>query len=71
MQNINFIEQEYVRLLNDQNDFNRWNYLKQNFEHYYSQPEKFPKEGEVWMSAFGKNIDLNKMAPGKSFQGLF
>ncbi len=64
---INSIEQEYLTLLRDRVGFSRWNILKQDFEHYYLQPEKFPKEREVWMSAFGKNIGFEQNGTGSNF----
>jgi len=64
---ISIIEQEYMDLLKDKSSFNRWNNLKQDFEHYYLQPEKFPKEGEVWMSAFGKNVGFEQNGTGSNF----
>ncbi len=64
---INNSEQEYVYLLSDKAGFNRWNNLKQDFEHYYRQPKKFPKEGEVWMSALGKNIGFEQNGTGSNF----
>ena len=64
---INLIEQEYIYLLKDKGGFNRWNCLKQYFEYYYRQPEKFPKEGEVWMSALGKNIGFEQNGTGSNF----
>jgi mRNA interferase MazF len=63
----NNIEQEYVYFLRDRCGFDRWNNLKKNFEHYYCRPEKFPKEVEVWMSAFGKNVGFEQNGTGSNF----
>lgn len=48
-------------------DFNTWNELKKTIEHENDKPEKFPKEGEVWMSSLGKNIGYEQNGSGGTF----
>ena len=39
-------------------DLNSWNELKKNIEAEKNDPDKFPKEGEVWMCSLGRNISF-------------
>lgn len=48
-------------------DFNRWNELKKKIETEGNSPDKFPKEGEVWMSSLGRNIGFEQNGSGDSF----
>lgn len=50
-----------------QNDFDYWNELKKKIESEQNDPNKFPKEGEVWMSNLGKNIGFEQNGSGNSF----
>jgi mRNA interferase MazF len=49
------------------NDFNSWNELKKKIEAEKNNPEKFPKEGEIWMSNLGKNIGYEQNGSGDNF----
>jgi len=48
-------------------DFDSWNELKKKIEAEKNDPEKFPKEGEVWMSNLGKNIGFEQNGSGDNF----
>ncbi|MEK7175389.1 MAG: type II toxin-antitoxin system PemK/MazF family toxin [Patescibacteria group bacterium] len=48
-------------------DFNDWNELKKNIEVEKNDPDKFPKEGEVWMCSLGKNIGFEQNGSGNNF----
>jgi mRNA interferase MazF len=48
-------------------DFNSWNELKKKIEADISSPDKFPKEGEVWMSNVGRNIGFEQNGSGDNF----
>ncbi len=48
-------------------DFDLWNELKKNVEAEENDPNKFPKEGEVWMSTLGKNIGFEQNGSGNNF----
>lgn len=49
------------------NDFNCWNELKKKIDFENNRPDKFPKEGEVWISSLGKNIGFEQNGSGDSF----
>ena len=48
-------------------DFDDWNSLKKKIEEDEINPNKFPKEGEVWMSNLGRNIGYEQNGSGDSF----
>jgi mRNA interferase MazF len=48
-------------------DFDRWNEIKKSIEEELDDPDKFPKEGEVWMCTLGKNIGYEQNGSGESF----
>ena len=48
-------------------DFDQWNELKKKIEVEKNEPDKFPKEGEVWMSSLGKNIGFEQNGSGDNF----
>lgn len=48
-------------------DFDRWNKLKKSIEQEIDDPNKFPKEGEVWMCSLGRNIGFEQNGSGDSF----
>lgn len=48
-------------------DFDLWNELKKKIEAEENQPDKFPKEGEVWMSSLGRNIGFEQNGSGDNF----
>lgn len=52
-----------------QKDFDIWNELKKkiNADTKTIEPDRFPKEGEVWMSAVGKNIGFEQNGSGDNF----
>ncbi len=49
------------------NDFDTWNKLKKKIEIDTNEPNRFPKEGEVWMSSLGKNIGFEQNGSGDNF----
>ena len=51
------------------NDFDKWNELKKKIDADVKiiTPDRFPKEGEVWMSATGKNIGFEQNGSGDNF----
>lgn len=48
-------------------DFDSWNELKKKIEEDKSDPDKFPKEGEVWMCSLGRNIGFEQNGSGDNF----
>ena len=48
-------------------DFDLWNELKKKIESEKNDPDKFPKEGEVWMSNIGRNIGFEQNGSGDNF----
>jgi mRNA interferase MazF len=48
-------------------DFDIWNELKKKIEAEDNYPDRFPKEGEVWMSNIGKNIGFEQNGSGNNF----
>ena len=48
-------------------DFDSWNELKKNIEAEKNDPDKFPKEGEVWMCSLGRNIGFEQNGSGDNF----
>ena len=48
-------------------DFNSWNILKKKIETEIDPVDKYPKEGEVWMSTVGKNIGFEQNGSGDNF----
>ena len=48
-------------------DFDSWNELKKKIEDEKNDPDKFPKEGEVWMSSLGRNIGYEQNGSGDNF----
>ncbi len=48
------------------NDFDAWNEIKKKIEQENST-DRFPKEGEVWMSSFGKNVGYEQNGAGDTF----
>ncbi len=48
-------------------DFDLWNKLKKKIEAERNIPDKYPKEGEVWMSSIGKNIGFEQNGSGDNF----
>ncbi len=49
------------------NDFDSWNNLKKKIDAEKNIPNKYPKEGEVWMSTLGKNIGYEQNGSGDNF----
>lgn len=49
------------------NDFDYWNELKKKINIEKKDPDRFPKEGEVWMSALGKNVGFEQNGGGDNF----
>jgi mRNA-degrading endonuclease toxin of MazEF toxin-antitoxin module len=49
------------------NDFDKWNELKKKIDSEIIEPNRFPKEGEVWMSAIGKNIGFEQNGSSDNF----
>src|SRR3989344_2420314 len=48
-------------------DFDSWNELKKKIEDDKNDPDKFPKEGEVWMCSLGRNIGFEQNGSGDNF----
>lgn len=48
-------------------DFDSWNELKKKIDSEIIKPNRFPKEGEVWMSTVGKNIGFEQNGSGDNF----
>ena len=54
--------------MNDDNkEYNSWNELKKKIQSGADTPDFFPQEGEVWMSAIGKNIGYEQNGSGDNF----
>ena len=52
---------------NDDKEYDVWNELKKKIQSDISEPDYFPKEGEVWMSSLGKNIGFEQNGNGTNF----
>lgn len=53
-------------------EFNKWNEIKKKISDSVIKIDRFPKEGEVWMSCYGKNIGfVNKTEVEKIFLDQF
>lgn len=48
-------------------DFDFWNEIKKNIDAESDKPDRFPQEGEVWMSSLGKNIGFEQNGGGSNF----
>lgn len=48
-------------------DFDTWNGIKKDINALPDNPDRFPKEGEVWMSSFGKNVGFEENGAGDNF----
>ena len=54
--------------MNDENkEYDIWNELKKSIQFGIDNPDYFPQEGEVWMSAIGKNIGYEQNGSGDNF----
>ena len=54
--------------MNDENkEYDTWNELKKSIQSGIDNPDYFPQEGEVWMSAIGKNIGYEQNGSGDNF----
>ena len=54
--------------MNDENkEYDLWNKLKKAIQSEIDSPDYFPQEGEVWMSAIGKNIGYEQNGSGDNF----
>jgi mRNA interferase MazF len=49
------------------NDFDRWNGIKKQLAHDVPPPPAFPKNGEVWMCAIGKNLGREQNGSPRDF----
>lgn len=49
------------------NEFDVWNEIKKKLHKETDVPDRFPKEGEVWMSVLGKNIGYEQNGRGDNF----
>ena len=47
--------------------FDTWNMAKKKLHEETDVPDRFPKEGEVWMSVLGKNIGYEQNGGGDNF----
>jgi mRNA interferase MazF len=50
-----------------ENCFDIWNEIKKKIDSESFRNKKFPKEGEVWMAAIGKNIGFEQNGSGDNF----
>lgn len=50
-----------------QKDFDKWNNLKKTIDSNKDESQKFPKEGEIWMSNLGENIGFEQNGSGDNF----
>jgi mRNA interferase MazF len=50
-----------------EHDFDHWNEIKKRINNGARPVNFFPKEGEVWMSAFGKNVGFEQNGGGTDF----
>lgn len=48
-------------------DFDSWNELKKRINEEENEPDRFPKEGEVWMSSLGRNVGYEQNGSGDNF----
>lgn len=48
-------------------EFDNWNELKKKINLENDDIDKFPKEGEVWISSLGKNIGFEQNGSGDNF----
>ncbi len=48
-------------------NFDAWNEVKKKIAAEENEPDKFPKEGEVWMSSLGKNVGFEQNGSGDNF----
>lgn len=48
-------------------EFDSWNELKKKIEEETEQIDRFPKEGEIWMSTLGRNIGFEQNGIGDKF----
>ncbi len=53
--------------MDDLKEFDVWNSLKKKIQTDNNDINFFPKEGEVWMSAVGKNIGYEQNGSGDNF----
>ena len=49
------------------NYFDSWNEIKKKIDGEKNEPDRFPKEGEIWMSSLGKNIGFEQDGSGNNF----
>jgi len=47
--------------------FDQWNEIKKRIDASEPKADRFPKMGEVWMSALGKNIGYEQNGAGDNF----
>ncbi|MEQ1500260.1 MAG: type II toxin-antitoxin system PemK/MazF family toxin [Parcubacteria group bacterium] len=52
---------------NEEKEYDAWNELKKKIQSETTEPDYFPKEGEVWMSSLGKNIGFEQNGSGTNF----
>ncbi len=48
-------------------DFDSWNEIKKKIDSETDAPDRFPKEGEVWMSNLGRNVGFEQNGGGDNF----
>ncbi len=49
------------------NDFDIWNALKKKIEESNNVPNRFPKEGEIWICSLGRNVGFEQNGSGDNF----
>jgi mRNA interferase MazF len=47
--------------------FDTWNKIKKVIDANNSAPNKYPMEGEIWMTAYGQNIGFEQNGSGNNF----
>jgi len=48
-------------------DYDSWNEVKKKLQLGNDFPDRFPKEGEVWISSVGKNLGFEQNGIGNAF----
>ncbi len=54
-------------MTDEDKEYDAWNELKKKINSDITEPDYFPKEGEVWMSSLGKNIGFEQNGSGSNF----
>ena len=60
-------EPQAAVIVESDRDFDAWNGLKKSLENVMQEAGFFPKQREVWMCAFGRNIGYEQNGSGEDF----